>query len=929
MNGEDRASGCLDDATIEAFVSGDSDQTERVLAHIDECSRCRELVAVLSRDASLFVDDVEATLLPGGRVGPYIVIGRLGRGGMGEVWSAADPRLDRTVALKVVASGTEARDANDRLLREAKTLGRLTHPHVVRVYDVGRFGDGVYVAMERLDGGTLDHWCRAQSRRWGDVVDRLVEAGMGLVAAHEAGVVHRDFKPQNVLISSDGRAVVTDFGLAVEHTTRPDARERRWTLAGTETYFAPELRDGAPPSFASDQYGYCVTFLELANRAPKRIRDVVARGTLADPRERFEDVAAVLAAIRQARRRSRPRVVMGGAAAVLSVAASGVWATQTPTTCEPAVQAVWTPDERAAVQAALQVSIEEPQVRAQTWRRLDGFADAWIRARGEGCGAPDPTTGAGQCLLGHRAEFQATTAWLLDPSNGVMAPEIVGHLRSPVECFQKTDSSAPVDAEHAAGVAEVAAGIGRVRAFFLQQRFDEAEALLPELEQLAERTGHASSRSAVALARASLYQRRADFGSLEEAAAHAAAVALEARNDDHLVIAWTMLLDVRVRVGTDHREGQNIRGWIEALIDSRPVSASARLSFVRELAVLAHQAGRDTEALEHYETAVELGAELLGSDHPRVASDRLSCAWIRSRQGNSSEATEEAFEALEVLELEYGRNSGFVRRSLGRVVDMLLEAGDVERARAYAERAATLARATLEPGHPGRSKSVHNLARIAASSRPPDYARALELFEEAKSGFAIRLESTHFAVVSSELNCIVMLIALKRLDEATTRVDRLLDGLPESSATQDQRRGQVVSVQAAVLFEQGRYAAAEEKAREAVALLTAPLGPDAQSVIVASLTSSRSRARLGHDERAALRQLLERSRAAAVPFETRAEVRRGLSEALWLQGQRTEARRTAEDLLVEVREAALPTLEQELSTWVTEHDVGTATPAAP
>ena len=144
----------------------------------------------------------------GATIGRYVVLGLLGRGGMGEVYAAYDPELDRKIALKLLrARGGERGDRRrqTRLLREAQAIARLSHPNVVVVYDVGTFRESVFIAMEFVEGHTLGYWLQAQTRRWREVLDVYVAAGRGLVAAHAAGLVHRDFKPDNVMITKTAR----------------------------------------------------------------------------------------------------------------------------------------------------------------------------------------------------------------------------------------------------------------------------------------------------------------------------------------------------------------------------------------------------------------------------------------------------------------------------------------------------------------------------------------------------------------------------------------------------------------------------------------------------------------------------------------------------------------------------------------------------
>jgi eukaryotic-like serine/threonine-protein kinase len=162
-------------------------------------------------------------------IGRYVVIGRIGQGGMGVVYRAYDPELDRPIALKLVAATDEeaAGAKRDRLLREAQALARLQHPNVIAVHDVGTFGAFVFIAMDFVEGKTLRAWLREKPRRRREILDAFAAAGEGLAAAHRAGLVHRDFKPDNVLVGNDGRVRVLDFGLARDaesadgHTSQP------------------------------------------------------------------------------------------------------------------------------------------------------------------------------------------------------------------------------------------------------------------------------------------------------------------------------------------------------------------------------------------------------------------------------------------------------------------------------------------------------------------------------------------------------------------------------------------------------------------------------------------------------------------------------------------------------------------------------------
>ena len=205
---------CLSEGTVIEFVDGVISPAARsvVEAHVAACWACNELVieaAAALREGTRPLASIgrpPASRLPAGsRVGRYQILDRVGRGGMGEVYAAYHPDLDRRIALKVVhESGAAATDRQARLLREARAIARLSHPNVVAVYDAGTVADRVYVAMEFVEGMTIDRWLAAARRSWREILRVFVAAGRGLAAAHAAGLVHRDFKPQNVMIARDG-----------------------------------------------------------------------------------------------------------------------------------------------------------------------------------------------------------------------------------------------------------------------------------------------------------------------------------------------------------------------------------------------------------------------------------------------------------------------------------------------------------------------------------------------------------------------------------------------------------------------------------------------------------------------------------------------------------------------------------------------------
>jgi serine/threonine protein kinase len=215
------------------------------------------------------------------------VLSTLGAGGMGVVFAAYDPHLDRKVALKLLRAGItyNTKDARTRLRREAQAIAQLSHPNVVNVYDVGTTDDGdLYIAMEFVEGDTLGTWLKNYPRTWREIVDVFVQAARGLIAAHGVGLLHRDFKPDNVLVGGDGRVRVTDFGLARSVIVPEEVQKPRssttplsvdltatGTVLGTPRYMAPEQLTGPEIDARADQFAFCVALYEaLYNTHPLR-----------------------------------------------------------------------------------------------------------------------------------------------------------------------------------------------------------------------------------------------------------------------------------------------------------------------------------------------------------------------------------------------------------------------------------------------------------------------------------------------------------------------------------------------------------------------------------------------------------------------------------------------------------------------------------
>ncbi|MFZ6185260.1 serine/threonine-protein kinase [Nannocystis pusilla] len=300
--------------------------------------------------------------------GRYSLLGKLGSGSMGVVYRAYDPRLQRPVAVKILyPTGKQTAQlvsiGDTRLLREAQAIARLSHPNIVAVHDVGVVGDRVFLTMEFVEGPTLRQFCDAP-RSWREVLPLLIQAGRGLAAAHRGGVIHRDIKPDNILVGDDGRVRVVDFSVARPQGSCAETLVGKFRMTDTETnvlvgtpaYMAPEQLRAAPACARSDQFAFCVTAYEclfgerpfagptlrtlidnvlagpptqpppFTQQVPRALYQCLLRGLALDADDRWPDMDILVAqlenlAVRGQRRSSLVLAASLGAAAALTVGA--------------------------------------------------------------------------------------------------------------------------------------------------------------------------------------------------------------------------------------------------------------------------------------------------------------------------------------------------------------------------------------------------------------------------------------------------------------------------------------------------------------------------------------------------------------------------------------------------------------------------------
>ncbi len=806
---------CPSETTLSDLLEGalpDAHRT-RVLAHVEGCERCQEQLALGASASELIPAPVQEPLVAvGTRLSRYVVQERIGQGAMGEVYAAHDPELDRRVALKLLRpEGRHLEELRLRLLREAQALARLAHPHVVTVHDVGVEDGCVFLALELVEGTSLAEWL-GTPRPWQEVLRVFVDAGRGLAAAHAAGLVHRDFKPGNVLVGRDGRVRVTDFGLA-----RPSHRSQRdWSLPpdtaagtvppadsplthsgallGTPAYMAPEQLEGQGVDARSDQFSFCVALYEALHgvrpfegqnlealgraaregrirpperdsRVPARIRQAVLRGLRARPEERFATMEALLAELSPRARRVRAWVGASVAAAcLLGLAVGYVAAQRRQAGCAQEAErlaAIWGPERRARIRAAF-LATGKP-FAADAWERaaaaLDSHADTWRSLRTETCLASRDDTGASW----QTAACLDTRLW---------------HLAAVADVLEKADARAVRNAPQM--VASLEGLTGCRDAPELATRPQPPDALRHRVDAARRR--------------------------LAEARAH-----VDAGNHPQALEVTTTLL-------------QDIDG-----LDYRPLEAE-----VRTLHGYAHGlAGNPREAEEHLYKA--LWAAEAGRDDETAARVWNLLLWVvgdqMARVDEANRLVHHARAAVERLGRE--RFPSIATDLHLRMGGLLLVQGKLDEADAEFTQGLELARRTTGASRPRITYFLTGLGRVR--SRQLRAEEALTLYREAQAhAVQERQWSPEHPVLALNLNNIATeLLALGRTPEALDTFQRSLALLEAARSKDHASLAAPLNNLAGLLRREGRLEEARQHYERALAIFERSKGPDHPSTVTA------------------------------------------------------------------------------------------------
>lgn len=668
----------------------------------------------------------EGELKSGALVGRYLLVAQLGVGGMGQVWSAYDPQLERKVAIKLLhpGLGLEGEAGRAQLMAEAQAMAKLSHPNVLPIYDVGLWRDQVFLAMEFADAGDLKQWLKDARRPTRKVLQVFLAAGRGLAAAHAAKMVHRDFKEANVLLARDGAVRVADFGVAsTEALARAQAGDPD-CFAGTMGFAAPEVVQGGAASPLSDQFAFCVAlwrglfealpypartkeqFLDAVGRGlpatpptrrvPRRVVRALARGLSADPKDRFPSMAALLDQLGRDRLQALERRALPLASLVLAsafVAAAAFYLHRDATRCAreagAAAGQAWSRADREAISRTF-AQAGQPEAAKTAQGSLDAWFAEWKAHQAAACEAARAAPGDAQalmCLQRRLAQARGLVATLGRPGANLadsLGAALEGAER-PADCARAP--KAPLQAETAELRALRAASMECVTSLRFQRYADAlacAPALVDQARRLEARPELADLLGVLAVATWAVKGPEGVLPTYRDAvrAADASGIAELSANARHRVAFF--LLESEHHEAEAEQQLLDAEVWIDRA--GRPPRLVER--GLRLRADLAARLGRIDEALLLARQNLELMRELHGPASRAYASAVAEVGLALRRARRLEEAEKELLASLGILERD--PSSPAVERAVtaGNLAMVRFERGRFDQAWASVEKAA-------------------------------------------------------------------------------------------------------------------------------------------------------------------------------------------------------------------------------------------------
>jgi eukaryotic-like serine/threonine-protein kinase len=853
--------GCLEVDALLAYLQDRSDEANRarVDQHIAECGTCRATLSALARDSAIISGptlrpDVppagtssDATLpahladeplLPGGtRVGRYVVLGMEGAGGMGVVYAAEDPELRRKVAIKLLRPrpdpDTSGALLEERMRREAQALAKLSHPNVVTVHDVGLFGKRIFVAMEHVAGQTLARWLRDEPRAWREVLARFAAAGRGLAAAHAAGLVHRDFKPENVLLGNDGRPRVADFGLARSPSLAPPAPSRpgspllSWTLTapgamvGTPFYMSPEQLRGHEVDARSDQFSFCVGLyvglygeqpfagdsietlagsiergevreVPPGTRVPPRIRRALLRGLSLAPEDRFPSMDALIEALEREPRRRWP-IAAAAAAVVVLGAGTAVGNHLLGGESGPCrgsqsrMQGVWDAERRAGVARALRatgVPFADAAV-GQVERQLDAYARGWVGMHTEACVATrveghqteDQLGLRTTCLNGRLQELRALVDRLLEADEEVASnsASAAGKLSSLDTCADLEALAAPVrppaDPARRAQVDALQASLARARSFEIAGPYQKGLDVARPLVARARAIGHRPLEADVLLVVGELQEDVAAYEEAWESFEHAVWAAEAGRHDRTAARALVALIRTATRLQAHLDQVPSLESRVTAALERLGGDPELEADLRRIVGVFAYQAGKIDDAERGFMQALSLAERHFGVNHHKLVRPLQALVAVAEHRGQGERALEFARRMLSLQLRALGPEHPEVAVAYSSIADAERLRGRHGQSEAACRRALAIRERAHGPEHPTVSTELSCLGK--ALGLQGKHTQALAAFRRAAAIVEKALGPDHPSTARGLNELAFQLVVMERPREALPIVERM------------------------------------------------------------------------------------------------------------------------------------------------------------
>lgn len=789
----------------------------------------------------------------------YVLRREIGSGGMGVVYEAYDRELARNVAIKLLLrAGPESAR---RLLREAQTLARLSHPNLVPVFDAGSADGELFIAMELVEGASLDRWVAERRPTWRESLPLLLAAGRGLEHAHHCGVLHRDFKPANVLVGGDGRVRVVDFGLArplpsagsapsLSTLGRAPARSTDSDGSGTPAYMPPEALAGGEVDARGDQFSFCVSAWEVLcghrplrdpdttavvldvdaeTLVPSRLRRALARGMARDPDARHASMRALLAEIEHSRSRRRAAGVIA-----IAIGVGGLtWASRGPSCDEAGGDLGYGERTRERVRAAIETTAmpDDVHVVDTTIAGLDAYASQWALMRRGACeahrrgGESDALfERRSRCLDARLRSFTGLVELLASaPRAGVVlaAPDAIERLPPLASCadaaaLMSTTWSPPPAQRAQAEALEV-----ELDALRLLADTGQTAAALGGLDTLVARTAElprspVAARTQLLLAKARRSEE--DVAGAFAAVREAATAAASARDDETLAEALLEQVSLLAADATRVDEFETMAPLVEdvlARLDSASDAASARL--IESRARMALALGRFEDAVGHAEqarTKAESGPAL------RLADVRTTLALALVRAGRPAEASLEFEAALAIAREQLGPGHPRLARMS---MNLALTQAPERREQTLRDALAVLVRAYPD-GHADVAAVQSNLG-LALLDRGA-FAEAEQMLRGAIAMQRRTWPRGHPHLANTLQFLADLLGEVGRRDEALGIVAEAIALRRRLLPTDHPDIGRALRLRGAILFDSGRPAQARNDYEDALALFERSLPAD-------------------------------------------------------------------------------------------------------